>query len=130
MNQLIICLIFLVACLLAVIGVLLFVWQYSRQYKRPKAKRVNRLTEFSKRTIVALTTMWFIGAVIGIVVVTLQVARGDYTNGLSDLLLYINAPMTGGIVAYLLKSAYENREKIKKSEVHKYAEYENEVDKP
>ena len=35
------------------------------------------------------------------------------TVNLSDLLLYIGAPMTGGIVTYLLKSAYENKEKIK-----------------
>ena len=83
-------------------------------YKSPKAKRVQKLTEFSKRTIVALTVMWFIGALIGAAVVTVQTVRGDYNVALSDLLLYIGAPMTGGIVTYLLKSAYENREKIKR----------------
>lgn len=81
--------------------------------KPPKAKRVQKLTEFSKRTIVALTVMWFIGALLGAVVVIVQTARGDCNVALSDLLLYIGAPMTSGIVTYLLKSAYENKEKIK-----------------
>ena len=87
-------------------------------YKPPKAKRVQKLTEFSKRTIVALTVMWFIGALLGAAVVTVQTVRGDYNVALSDLLLYIGAPMTGGIVTYLLKSAYENKEKIKQTTPH------------
>lgn len=33
---------------------------------------------------------------------------------LSDYLMYIGAPMTGGIVSYMLKSAFENREKIRR----------------
>ena len=40
------------------------------------------------------------------------------TVNLSDLLVYIGAPMTGGIVTYLLKSAYENKEKIKQTTPH------------
>ena len=33
---------------------------------------------------------------------------------LADYLMYIGAPMTGGIVSYMLKSAFENREKIRR----------------
>ena len=84
------------------------------QSGKPKAKKTKKFTEFSKRTIIALIVMWFIGALDGIIVVAIQTIRGDYNVALSDLLLYIGAPMTGGIVAYLLKSAYENKEKIRR----------------
>ena len=57
--------------------------------------------------------LWFFGAVFGFLTVSVQVLRADVTVSLSDLLLYIGAPMTGGIVSYMLKSAAENREKIK-----------------
>lgn len=80
-----------------------------------RRKRRRSLTEFSKRVITALAAVWFIGCAVGIAVVAVQTVRGDMSVGLSDLLLYIGAPMTGGIVTYMLKSAYENREKIKKS---------------
>lgn len=77
-------------------------------------EKPNKLQEFSKRIIVALAVMWFIGASIGIAVVLVQVIRNDLTVNLSDLLMYIGAPMTGGIMTYMLKSAFENKEKIKK----------------
>lgn len=80
-----------------------------------RRKRRRSLTEFSKKVIAALAAVWFIGCAVGIAVVAVQTVRGDMSVGLSDLLLYIGAPMTGGIVTYMLKSAYENREKIKKS---------------
>ena len=83
--------------------------------RRGKGKRRRSLTEFSKRVIAALVAVWFIGCAVGIAVVAVQTLRGDMTVALSDLLLYIGAPMTGGIVTYMLKSAYENREKIKNS---------------
>lgn len=102
------------------------------RYKPPTAKRVkkrNTLAEFSKRVIAALIVVWFVGALVGISVVAVQTVRGDMTVNLSDLLVYIGAPMTGGIVTYLLKSAYENKEKIKQG-VQNYAESQNEIDQP
>ena len=63
--------------------------------------------------VAALIIVWFAGVLLGTAVVAVQTLRGDMTVNLSDLLLYIGAPMTGGIVTYLLKSAYENKEKIK-----------------
>ncbi len=80
--------------------------------------RKPTFAEFSKKVIGALIAVWFVGAIIGVAVVAAQTVRGDYTVNLSDLLLYIGAPMTGGIVTYLLKSAYENREKIKQNATH------------
>ena len=50
-----------------------------------------------------------IGALFGIAVVALQVWRGDMTVGLGEVLAYIGAPMTGGIVSYMIKSALEDK---------------------
>ena len=96
--------------------------------RRAAGKKRRTLAEFSKRVVAALIIVWFIGALIGVAVVAVQTLRGDMTVNLSDLLLYIGAPMTGGIVSYMLKSAYENKEKIRK-EVHS-DESENETDEP
>ena len=112
MNEMVL-MVFLFACLCAIVGIALMVAR-NMQSGKPKAKKTKKITEFSKRTIIALIVMWFIGALDGIIVVAIQTIRGDYNVALSDLLLYIGAPMTGGIVAYLLKSAYENKEKIRR----------------
>lgn len=86
---------------------------FEKKYKPPVAK-VKTFTQYSKKVITALVAVWFIGFVLGCVVVVLQALRGDMTVNLSDLLMYVGAPMTGGIVSYMLKSAFENKEKIKK----------------
>lgn len=112
MDEIMMLIVFGIACLFAVVGMFVITARRPR-YKAPRARRV-KLTEFSKRMVVALCVMWFAGALLGAVVVIVQTARGDYNVALSDLLLYIGAPMTGGIVTYLLKSAYENKEKIKR----------------
>ena len=84
------------------------------KYKPPKANtEKKKRREFSKKALCAMVILWFIGAVFGFIVVAVQIARGDMTVSLADLLLYIGAPMTGGIVSYMLKSAAENKEKIK-----------------
>lgn len=127
MNEIMMLIVFGIACIFAVLGILLLTVR--TRYKPPRSKRI-KLAEFSKRTITALTVMWFLGALLGMVVVIVQTVRGDYNVALSDLLLYIGAPMTGGIVTYMLKSAYENREKIKRNGVHKDESDENEIDKP
>lgn len=71
--------------------------------------------EYSKLVLAAMIVLWFIGAVFGMIVVAVQLASGAYSIGLGELLTYIGAPMTGGIVGYLVKSAIENREKIQQS---------------
>ena len=129
MDEIMMLIVFGIACLFAVAGMFVITARRPR-HKAPRAKRVRKLTEFSKRMVVALCAMWFAGALLGAVVVIVQTARGDYNVALSDLLLYIGAPMTGGIVTYLLKSAYENKEKIKRNGVHKDENDENEIDQP
>ena len=81
------------------------------KYKPPKAKIVKekKFVQFSKRCLAAMILLWFIGAVFAFAVVACQVIRGDMSVALSDLLLYIGAPMTGGIVSYMIKSAWEKQ---------------------
>lgn len=89
------------------------------------------LKEYSKRKINAMLVLWFCGAVFGAAVVVVElvaslVVRDSYgtsvTIHLPELLAYIGAPVGGGIVVYLLKSAFENREKIKQNPNYNRAE--------
>lgn len=82
-----------------------------------------RTKEFSKKVLTAMICMWFVGAIVGIIVVLVQLIRNDININISDLLLYIGSPMTGGIVSYMLKSAFENKEKIKREIIDNYAEF-------
>ena len=79
---------------------------------KPKQTR-SRTQEYSKRVLGAMILLWFAGALFGAAVVVVQVLGDAYTTDLSSLLSYIGLPMGGGIVSYLIKSALENREKIK-----------------
>ena len=78
----------------------------------PTGKKKKR--EYSKAAITAMIVLWFVGAVFGMAVVVWQLVTAAYTVNIGDVLMYIGAPMTGGIVGYLVKSAVENKEKIKK----------------
>ncbi len=74
-------------------------------------RKKKEFKQFSKRCLGAMIVLWFVGALFGFAVVALQVVRGDMTVSLADLLLYIGAPMTGGIVSYMIKSALEDKRK-------------------
>lgn len=71
-----------------------------------KPKRMG-LKEFSKKVIVAITVLWFIGAIYAAIIIW----RNNY--GLEALLSYIGAPVAGGVISYMLKTAFENKEKEK-----------------
>lgn len=77
----------------------------------PKKKKKR---EYSKIALTAMIVLWFVGAVFGMAVVVWQLITAAYAVNIGDVLIYIGAPMTGGIVGYLVKSAIENKEKIKK----------------
>jgi hypothetical protein len=62
-----------------------------------------------------MIALWFAVAMFGMIIVFLQAQRGEYSSGLDGLFGYVGLPMGGGIVAYLIKSAVENREKIRGS---------------
>ena len=69
---------------------------------------MKKLKEFSKRVIIAMTLLWFLGAIFGAVCVWRT------QMDLPSLLEYIGNPMSVGILAYLLKSAFENKTKIER----------------
>lgn len=82
--------------------------------------------EYSKKVLALMIALWFLGAAFGAVVIIIEliatlIGTGEYSMALTvhlpELLTYIGAPMTGGIIGYLIKSAMENREKIKKKDV-------------
>ena len=89
-------------------------------------KKNKPFKQFSKKCLGAMIVLWFIGALFGFAVVSIQAVRGDMTVNLADLLMYIGAPMTGGIVSYMIKSALED--KTKKENM--YENVETEIDKP
>lgn len=79
------------------------------------------MKNFSKGVIRGMIGLWFGGAAFGAVVVVVQLVQSfisgsPYTQtvvNLPELLSYIGMPVSGAIVGYLAKSAFENREKIK-----------------
>lgn len=79
-----------------------------------ESANLKKKREYSKAAITAMIVLWFVGAFFGMAVVIWQLITAAYTVNIGDVLMYIGAPMTGGIVGYLVKSAVENREKIKK----------------
>ena len=80
-----------------------------------KGKR-DGIREFSKKVIVCLTLAWFIGLLAAFAVITVELITTGSASALSDTLMYIGAPMTSGVLGYLIKSAVENREKIRGGE--------------
>ncbi len=71
-------------------------------------RKKKKFVQFSKRCLAAMIVLWFLGAFFGFAAVTVQILRGDMA-ALGDVLAYIGAPMTGGIVSYMLKSAMEKK---------------------
>lgn len=87
-------------------------------------KKGETLTEYSKRIVRLMIMLWFIGAAFGALIIVVELVgvlfgTDGYSLGLTvhlpELLNYIGMPVGGGIVGYLLKSAFENKEKIKQS---------------
>lgn len=81
------------------------------------------MKNYSKAVVKSMITLWFIGAGFGAAVVVVQlimafVAGSPYTTtviNLPELLNYIGLPVSGAIIGYLAKSAFENKEKIKQN---------------
>lgn len=87
------------------------------------------MKQFSKKVITAMIRLWFAGAVFaaGLVIaetvavfLTLDGYSATVTVHLPELLTYIGAPMGCGIVGYMTKSAFENKEKIKQNYIPDY----------
>lgn len=91
-------------------------------------KKKKKPLEFSKKALAAMIVLWFFGAAVCMAVVIVQLMRGDTIVNTSDLVTCVCAPITGGALGYMIKSALENREKIKKE--NSYEDIESEIDKP
>lgn len=76
---------------------------------------MRKLKEYSKRVLRLMIILWFIGAIFGCGVVTYELIINSYIVHLGELLTYIATPISCGVTGYLLKSAFENREKIKQN---------------
>ena len=85
----------------------------SSKHPEKGCEKPRGLCEYSKRILCAMVALWFIGAAFGGGVVVWQLISGSYYVSLDSLMNYIGYPMSGGIVGYLIKSALENREKIR-----------------
>jgi hypothetical protein len=83
---------------------------------------MNPLREFSKWFIRVAVFMWILGAIYGAVFNLIQLyiiaTATTYVSvniDLTGMLMYIGIPLTGGILGYMGKAAFENREKIIRS---------------
>lgn len=92
------------------------------------------MKQYSKKVIRAMIGLWFAGAVFGAVVVIAElvatfISFDSYAAMVSvhlpDLLLYIGGPVGGGVVTYLLKSAFENKAKIEQNYIPDYDQENN-----
>ena len=77
-------------------------------------KRTRRMREYSKRLLAGLVIAWFAGMLYGMVFCLLQWRVTPDNTSIAELLTYIGAPMSCGVVGYLIKSAMENRIKLRK----------------
>ena len=89
--------------------------------------------QYSKRIISAIIAAWFAGIAFGMAVVVWQMIRAPDAVSLDVLLTYIGAPMGCGLVGYLAKAAFENKEKIKQNYIPDYepgteVTYENQLE--
>lgn len=93
-------------------------------------KRTNfktHLQEYSKCCIAAMIVLWFLIALFAVGVVIYQLTHTyspEYVT-MDSLLNYVGIPMTGGIVGYLIKSAVENKQKIKTNSTEETGVEEN-----
>ena len=79
--------------------------------------RNHRTREYSKRLLTGLVAAWFAGLVYGMVFCLLQWRTTPDNTAIAELLTYIGAPMSCGVVGYLIKSAMENRIKLQKNDL-------------
>lgn len=78
--------------------------------------------EFSKKVVKLSVVVWVCGAIYGAIFNGLQLyivaTSTQYISVNIDLtgyLMFIATPLTGGILGYMAKAAFENREKIMQS---------------
>ena len=83
--------------------------------KKKTSKHKTSWREYSKVIIVAMVVLWFTVAIYGAIITGYQLTLTPDSVNIDGLFSYVGLPMTGGIVTYLIKSAVENKKKIKNS---------------
>lgn len=78
-----------------------------------RRRRRRTFKQYSKRVIKVMIFLWFIVAFFTMGVILYQLKNTPEYVNLDGLLNFVGYPMSGGIVGYLIKSAIENRTKIK-----------------
>ncbi len=80
----------------------------------------HRTREFSKRLLTGLVIAWFAGMLYGMIFCMLQWRATPDNTSIAELLTYIGAPMSCGVVGYLIKSAMENRIKLRRRDAGEF----------
>lgn len=94
-------------------------------------KEQNNHGRFSKRVIIAMTILWFITAIYGMIIEGVLIFTAPEIINLEPLFAFVGYPMTGGLVFYFCKSAFENGKKIVNlSEAEEVDDYEFEEGEP
>ena len=78
-----------------------------------RRRRRRTFKQYSKRVIKVMIFLWFIVAFFTMGVTIYQLINTPECVNLDGLLGFVGNPMSGAIVGYLIKSAIENRTKIK-----------------
>lgn len=60
-----------------------------------------------------MTGVWIVTALFGMAVVAAELKSGTGATSVDSLFGFVGLPMSGGIIGYLIKSAVENKEKIR-----------------
>lgn len=85
--------------------------------KTTKKKRKKSIKEYSKKVLRFMILLWFIVALFGIGVTIYQLWKTPEYVNLDGLYNFVAIPISGGVVSYLIKSAIENKQKIKSSPI-------------
>lgn len=75
--------------------------------------------------------LWFIVAFFDMAVIVVMLILGNYDyiqQMMSDLLVFAGVPISGGVLSYFIKSAVENKEKIKGSQNGVFEDSDEEED--
>ncbi len=88
-----------------------------RRTVEPERSRNRRTREYSKRLLTGLIAAWFAGLLYGMLFCLLQWYATPDNTSIAELLTYIGAPMSCGVIGYLIKSAMENRIKLQRSDM-------------
>ena len=76
--------------------------------------------QYSKRLITFIFVVWTIGAFVGAVYEFLRLIYSPDTATMDSFYVYLAAPMTGGVVSYLIANTLLNKEKVRQNYIPDY----------